>query len=346
MSLFTDINSENKVRISLTSFAMNTLQEDQANLGIGTATLLNRIIAGYSLSAKASLSVQLNACQTSLMNSLGPEYSEVMDKLIAAECEKLTSALPVYQEAKSSVLFRLSKANLFLLTSDASTHEELYYPKGIKKYLDALIEEFCRLPYLEREKYYCKDVLDTLLQAAKEGNAVCIFHSFGRKYLMKIYKIASDPLSTYSYVIAKAIAPDFPKIDGKIYSLRLSRIDKAVIRQDTDGSFTKAETKEIDKILMEDGVQFTGGYPVTITVRFTDKGLKKLSSQMNLRPKCIRIHSEDAHVRDFACTSLQARFYFSRFGAEALVLSPACLQEEMHKWYQEAEAAYSTMTAS
>lgn len=73
MSLFKEINSENKLRITITYLAMNTLREDEADFALGMATLVNRIIAYYSPIANASISVQVSKYAARLKKALGYE---------------------------------------------------------------------------------------------------------------------------------------------------------------------------------------------------------------------------------------------------------------------------------
>ena len=340
MSLFREINTENKLRLTLTYLAMNTLREDQEYFDIGIAALVNRIITHYSPDANASISMKLAIYRNNLASTLSGTHADVIELLVKAEEKRLIASIPAYRDTPGSFLLRISNANIFLLTEDTTSHEELYYPKGIKGYVQALVEEFCRLPFIEREKIYCREIYNQLLQAMNKEYAVYIIHSYGKKYLSRIYAITSDPLSTYSYVVCRLINPQNKKMDGRIYSFRLSRILQVIEKPSISGAFTDAEKKSTADAIAKNGVQFITDRINTVVVEFTDEGLKLFNSSMHLRPQVTKIY-EDKHTYEFQCTSGQAVFYFRRLGASAKVIKPAFVAEELAKWYQDAAVKYS-----
>ena len=273
MSLFKEINSENKLRITITYLAMNTLREDEADFALGMATLVNRIIAYYSPIANASISVQVSKYAARLKRALGYEeniwqnqnkkngtqesskshnaskevrdFDEngIIEKLTIAEEQSLISSLPKYKDTPESFLFRVSNDNIFLLTQDPTRHEERYYKKGIKAYVEALVEEFTRLPFVDRERIYCTKVVHTLETAMQTETAVYIFHTFGKKYLMRVFEITTDSLSTHNYIISRLIDTENGKMNNRIYTFRLSRIEKVLEKPGISGAFTDEEKK-------------------------------------------------------------------------------------------------------
>ena len=340
MSLFKKINTENKLRLTLTFFAMNTLQEDCRDFDMTMAALVNRIITFYGPQAAASVSARLAEYKSSLSETLAGVPGEITDRLCKARELQLRAAVPSYKDTPESFLFRVNNANMFLLTEDPASGEELYYPRGMKVYVQALVEEFCRLPFLTRERVYYKDILESLQDAMKRECAVYILHSFGQKYLARIYDITSDPLSTYTYVVCRLISPQNKKRDGRIYSFRLSRIKNVIPRPSISGAFSPEERKKTAAAVAANGVQFVSDRVNTIIVEFTDEGLKLLKSNMQLRPHVTKVH-EDGHTLEFRCTSGQAIFYFRRLGAQARVIKPAFIRRELASWYLEAAQAYS-----
>ena len=369
MSLFKEINSENKLRITITYLAMNTLCEDEADFGLGMATLVNRIIAYYSPIANASISVQVSKYAARLKKALGYEeniwqnqnkkngtqesskshnaskevrdFDEngIIEKLTIAEEQSLISSLPKYKDTPESFLFRVSNDNIFLLTQDPTRHEERYYKKGIKAYVEALVEEFTRLPFVDRERIYCTKVVHTLETAMQTETAVYIFHTFGKKYLMRVFEITTDSLSTHNYIISRLIDTENSKMNNRIYTFRLSRIEKVLEKPGISGAFTDEEKKKTALAVSKSGAQFLGDRISNIVVEFTDEGLKQFASQMHLRPHVKKIRP-DGHTYEFECTSTQAIFYFRRLGATAKILKPAFLTREMEKWFHNAAEHY------
>lgn len=339
MSLFKEINSEHKLRLTLTLFAMNTLHEDEIDFNLSIATMLNRIITYYSAEADASVSIKLMKYEKKMKSVLGDGNDETVKKLIAAEEKALIASVPKYDDTPQSFVFRINNANMFFLTQDVTSCEDRYYKKGMKPYIEALVEEFCRLPFIEREKIYCSEVYNALNSAIKTETAVYIFHNFGKKYLMRVFEITTDPLNTYHYVIARLIDTKGGRMNDRIYTLRLSRISRVMEKPSVSGAFTTEEKKKNALAVSKSGVQFLGDKVCNIVVEFTDKGLKNFSTQLHLRPHVTKIR-EDGHTYEFECTNTQAIYYFKKLGASAKVIKPAFVRKELAKWYREAAEMY------
>ena len=339
MSLFPEINTENKLRLTLTYLAMNTLREDQKDFDMGIAALVNRIIAYYSTEAKASISIRLSEYKKSVESTLGDRHREIIDALVSAEKKNLMESVPVYRDRPESFLLRINNSNMFLLTEDPTSGEEEYYSKGIKAYAEALVEEFCRLPFIKRERIYYKDIYDQLAMAMKNEYAVYIEHSFGKRYLIRIYDLTTDSLSTYTYVVCRLINMKNKQMNGRIYSFRLSRIEKVIAKPSVSGAFTAEEKKSTANAIASNGVQFVSDRINTIVVRFTNEGLKMFNSNLHLRPHISKTH-DDGHTFEFECTSGQAIFYFRRLGATAKIIKPAFVAKELAIWFQNAAETY------
>ena len=342
MPLFPPINTENKLRLTLTLFAMQTLQEDARDFDLPVATLLNRILQYFAPEAEASLSLRLLHYEQEVRAVLGEDQEEAVQALVRAKEQKLRESLPRYGEKPASILFRVNNANLFFLTQDRTSREDLFYRKGLKAYAEALTEEFCRLPFLQRERIYCSEVCRALEAAMQAGHAVYLFHTFGSSFLLRIFDIVTDPLSTYHYVIARQIDPAGGKRNGRTLTFRLSRIARVTEKPDIPGTFTEEEKKKTAQAVRETGAQFLNDRVSRVVVEFTDAGLKSFASQLHLRPRVAKIR-EDGHTYEFACTASQAMFYFRRLGAEAKVLRPAFVRKEMAKWYESAAEAYAAL---
>ena len=339
MSLFYEINTENKLRITITYLAMSTLREDEADFGLGLSTLVNRIISYFVPEANASVLVQISRYENRLKEVLGKDAKNVLEKLVAAEEKVLVDSIPTYADTSESFLFRITNNNMFLLTQDPTTREDKYYQKGIKAYVEALVEEFVRRPFVERERLYCSEVYQALETAMKTETAAFIFHTSGKKYLMRVFEITTDSLSTHSYVIARLIDKSNEKMNNRIYTFRLSRIEKVLAKPGISGAFTEDERKKTACAVSQAGAQFLGDRIARVVVEFTDEGLKQFASQMHLRPHVSKIH-EDGHTYEFECTSTQALFYFRRLGPTAKVMRPAFLTRELAKWYLDAAEHY------
>lgn len=173
----------------------------------------------------------------------------------------------------------------------------------------------------------------------KEQAAAFIFHTYGKKYLMRVFSIETDSLSTHSYVIGRLIDLKNKRMNNRIYTLRLSRIEKVVLKRQISGSFSDEEKEKTALAVSEAGAQFLGDRVSKVVVKFTDAGLKQYASQMHLRPHATKI-SKDGHTMEFECTSTQALFYFRRLGGNAKIIKPATLTRDMENWFKEAYEHY------
>lgn len=154
--------------------------------------------------------------------------------------------------------------------------------------------------------------------------------------------IGTDPLSMYTYVITKNLSPDTPPLDGRIYTYRLSRIDKVVEKPNVSGAFSSEERLAIDKDITEKGVQFVGDYLRTIVVEFTDQGIKELNSQLHLRPHIKKIR-EDKHTYEFQCTRVQA--FGSYFQKQNSYYQGSCFFTIMQSYIQISSPAPSAVVS-
>ena len=140
-------------------------------------------------------------------------------------------------------------------------------------------------------------------------------------------------------MICRLINMKNKQMNGRIYSFRLSRIEKVIAKPSVSGAFTAEEKKSTANAIASNGVQFVSDRSNTIVVRFTNEGLKMFNSNLHLRPHISKIH-DDGHTFEFECTSGQAIFYFRRLGSTAKIIKPAFVAKELAIWFQNAAETY------
>ena len=62
---------------------------------------------------------------------------------------------------------------------------------------------------------------------------------------------------------------------------------------------------------------------------------------LHLRPAYISYEENDGHIYTFESTPSQIKYYFTRFGKHAQVLSPEFLVEDFRRFYREALRKFS-----
>ncbi len=75
-----------------------------------------------------------------------------------------------------------------------------------------------------------------------------------------------------------------------------------------------------------------------IYVKLTKAGVNKYHRQTHLRPSLVREQEDGVYV--FKCTTVQAEFYFFKFGKDAEILFPIDLRERFESMYKDAANIY------
>ncbi len=349
MSQFEGFNAENKLRIPLTAYAAQVIENDCMNFAKKRATLINSIILNYYQSAECSISLRLIDYKNELSNCFS--YSEIknnqpiIDKIIS---RKATELKELYAKRHTSDLnwqISLNKKVKELLTNDPNSFEEKYYGERPGHYVHSLIEEYAQLPYYRREEVIYKDFIDTINNAIDSGYVLNLLNTKGNHISLKPYKIATDPLSMYHYLVGYSIMPDssLSVVSEKklpdVLSIRLSRLTAVDIQYFNSSSITPKEERQINSELEKKGVQFVSGDVSSIKIWLSDNGIKKYNSQLHLRPAGTK-DDLDNHIYLFECTEAQALFYFISFGKDARVIFPETLKNQFKEIYNEALTSY------
>lgn len=354
-----DVNTEQKQSINLSAFAITVLRGDieQFAPGMTMTGFLNAVIERYSGLADASVHASLLRRQAELAAALDQDdllSSELTSEqrkrvihLLDAETEsRLLDESRLYESGKTFT-FRLNNRNREnFFGNEADPCPELaWYGGYFSRYLKALVEEYCSLPLFSREEVFFHEYLDLVEDAVNAARIVRIEMvsplTGNESWDVRPFGIHPDPSRMYHYLIGKSVRAGGPRRDEKIASIRLSRIRKLTVlnkKTSRSGMLSAAEKKEIRHKISTNTVSFLIGEEEDIVVRFSEAGKKKYQGSLFLRPP-VRHIDEDGNWH-FLCTSMQARAYFIRFGADALILSPSVLRESLAKTYADAAAAY------
>lgn len=339
---FSYINEDQKQHLNLSEEAWLILEQDRAAFGGETlAGFLNHILLNYCETAKASLFRTRQEKIKEYYEKLSalPEDTRKQAAEILAEQDITAIQAQVQSYPKGhGVKIRLNNELFAYLTEtpspnnpDSGCQENRYYEDHIGRYLKALLEEYARLPYLQREEIYFAQHFRTLKNCIESGNKAKIQVSSGNEYLMRPYKITPDSQSTYHYLIAWSDEEDRP------YSYRISLLQR--VRQTSQGGkLTTDKEKRIEQALQEKDVPYIAGTVQEIRVQLTPNGVNKYQSILHLRPQCHAIEDENIYV--FHCTAYQAEHYFSKFGPDATVLSPQNLADKLRRFHLRALQNY------
>lgn len=348
MPCFEDFNAENKLRIPLSAYAAQIIDNDCLAFSLKKTTLINSIILNYYQHADCSISLRLRDFRNELKDCLPSkkENEDLVDRLVEGRAKKLSAIYSQKKPADVNWQITLNKRVKEFLTQDTYTCEERYYGPRPGRYVRSLIEEYAQLPYHRREEIVYKELLDTINAGIKGRYILNLTNLKGSHISIRPYNVETDPLSMYHYVVGYSVphtdlADDSEiKYPAQILSIRISRLINAEIQFLQSGAITELEVQQIKKELHQKSVQFVSGRSSTIKVRLSDSGIKKYETQLHLRPNTIGKDPIDDHIYLFECTEAQILYYFFSFGKDAIIIEPQSLAEKFSLDYKEALLQY------
>ena len=216
--------------------------------------------------------------------------------------------------------------------------EDKYYDNKRGKYIKCVLEEYARLPYIEREKIYLTPFITEIEKAIHDKKQLRVTTEKGAIYNVYPYDISSDPLSTANYLVGYSQQDDNPDAELRPCSFRISALKHVKISKSKSAFIPKEKQKNLSKLVASRGVQFLISTEEEIHVRLTDSGRHKYYRQSHLRPTLVE--EQEGNIFVFRCTNAQAEFYFFKFGKDAEILFPAELREKFKSMYQSAADIY------
>ncbi len=332
-------NDDNKIHINLSSYAMSIIDDDMFTFGVNNkSTFINIVFENYKEDATSSISIKTEEYKTKLnlllCNFSNNTKESIIDTLSKEYKMKLQKSIT--SEKGVGIKIRLNNNNTKYLIDDFF-EEGTNYSQSIGKYLKAIIEEYCRKPYITREKIFFKDKYELIKSAIEDKKRILLWHkSYDTKHIILPFSITQDNNNLYNYIVGFEITDQDIK-SKKIFVMRLSNIQEIRITP-VRASISKNDVLKIQNALQDKGVQFLSQDMNTYKIRFSDSGLNKYNSIHHLRPNYTHVDSDGIYT--FICTSSQFEFYFFKFGADAEVIEPAEMREKFVTMYQAAANLY------
>ena len=352
MPQFKDFNTENKLRIPLSAYAAQIIDNDCLSFSMKRTTLINLIILNHYQDAECSISLRLRDYRAELIKHLG-EYKAKQNEVILKSIldsrakllkEKYARRFP----ADVNWQITLNKRVKTFLTEDTYASEETFYGQKPGHYVRALLEDYAQLPYHRREEIVFKRLIDIINNGIKDHLVLNLTNTKGSHLSIKPYKIETDPMSMYHYLVGYNIAAIEPQdsqdtsyYNPPVISIRISRLVDVEIQYYQPGAISIFEEQQIKKELEHKTVQFVSGKSSVIKVWLSERGIRDYESQLHLRPSFIGTDPSDNHIYIFECTEAQILYYFWRFGKEAKIISPEALADRFRQSYTEALNNYN-----
>lgn len=357
---------ETKQRLSLSKRSRLIIERDAELFkeSQNYSHLINRIIRVYAERADASISRVLKREEAVLKHSLKSidksarrNAIELLlcekEKQLKKKAENLIKRKGASQVDGKDVpcQIRIDRENLKWLGREGIS-ESKFYNDRIGLYIKALVEEYADLPYVEREKLFFYNHINSV-NSAKEDKVILKIrlHTKNKNFedgvirdniiYMKPYKIATDSESLYNYIIGitKVRYDDTWSDTSKISSIRLSSIKECKCME-TKASISKTEATKIESEIEKRGVQFLSSDGARkIVVQFTETGEKMYQRMLHLRPSYTS--KKNNREYEFYCTDEQATNYFFKFGHHVKIIEPVYLADLFGRRYRSAAMQYS-----
>ena len=221
---YNKLRTEQRQHISLSKYAHDTICNDAIEFmgEVNKSGFINKIIQNFYENANASISMVLKQQKISFHNilhennnsttniPLSPEEERIINLLSNAHITKTLTTVNSYSK-DIALKIRLNNFVYDLLyPSDYSPWSESDYYPTQGAYIKALIEEYSRKSFFEREEIYYKDIIDTINTELSRGSTdhrlVAIKYLTGSSkintYTVKLFKLTTQSERNYHYLIA------------------------------------------------------------------------------------------------------------------------------------------------
>ena len=254
---------------------------------------------------------------------------------------------------------RDSIANVFIEEYGDLFSDEPSYSSYIKRFIDLLLNKYGSLPTHKREAIYFRDKHTIITECINKHRLIRI-ETNDEEFIIKPYSLLVDPSVRYLYLTGY--------VEDTICSFRFSRISISSLGNqfdDNSGELTYKEKEKIKNRILGSGVAYLSEKVIdNIEVLLTEYGYYLYSEVIiHQRPDL----KESGTIQDpieqltndeidslkkatgfeytkrihCSCTKRQARLFFSRFGCEAVIITPRDLSEECRKFADDASKAYN-----
>ena len=351
-----NINEEHRIAFSFSKSAFVVIEQDMLDFRINKmSTFVCHVFENYYETAEASIGRTLERKKKKYMATLCdlPEQvsSSVVDVLIEQDRRELVERHTEHIKGERTRVLRLRNSTYKKICQCMQTEPKYY--RSISSYMSAVVEEYCSLPHVERERIYYKERFDLIRDAAEKRKRLRVTIQDGRQFIVyPQYKegtnaaekcdqsdcacIETDRLNTASYLVGYSRYPEQKKNEKIPASFRITSLAEIEGEEETY-ILSKQDRDHLVQSIKKRGVEFLLHEPIEVRVRLTPRGEYKLSRISHLRPREI---GQEGDVHIFQCTQMQAEFYFIRMGADCEILAPEALRSSFAEMYSAVEKIY------
>ncbi len=200
----------------------------------------------------------------------------------------------------------------------------------ISSFYRSLFDSYCSLPRNKREQIIFKDSINVINQAIKKKKR--IFFTTNNSEIIKevsVYSLCSSKDELFNYIVVLE--------KNRRMSYRLSRLNGVKLLSIDSEDFTN------HKVLLDKQIKYAPQYVIgendteLIQIKLTKKGESLYRKIYLFRPPFIK---KENNIYTFDCAYVHIIFYFSRFGQDAIVISPSSLKRSLLGYYKYSFLAF------
>ncbi|MBP5281437.1 MAG: WYL domain-containing protein [Lachnospiraceae bacterium] len=202
---------------------------------------------------------------------------------------------------------------------------------SLSQYVNDLFASYLSIARSQREKIIFRDVYETLENAIRKNNIITFTStsaSAGSVFTVKPYLIAVSKEEQCNYLLCQDKSSRFTR------TFRVSRIRALYTTQETFRP-NKDVARELKEIAIRNPQ--SAAKNIDATVLLTDRGIAKFRVIVKNRPEVLK---RDGNTFYFHWPRIPLEDYFSRFGKDAIILSPRDSHDHMITFYKNALSAY------
>ncbi len=315
------------------------------------ANILEKDAEGFEFFKKDGRTVNKNALLTNLIINYHKNFTQRQNELLTFFKDKISSSVSIKEKSLNELCFDLceklnersaspngEKFNKLISLKPTKESEpiidyiEKYCLMGrtLSQYFRSMFSSYAALPQDKRELIIFKQQYDSILQAIKEKKRVFLTTRWGfnQKIDCAPYDIANSKEELHCYVLVAT---------NGCSTVRLSRI-VSVTPLAVNAEFNQKQIEIFEKMKTY-GPQFIyTPYETETLVELTAKGIDKFKKIYVHRPVPIKVENNHYY---FNCSHTQIVQYFVRLGADAKIIYPQRVRDEVYNFHRRALNRYS-----
>lgn len=200
--------------------------------------------------------------------------------------------------------------------------------RTLSEYFRSMFASYAALPQDKRELIIFRRQYEGVTRAIREKKRIFITTKWGKQRIeCAPYAVANSKEELHCYVLAA---------HNGCSPIRLSRI-VSVTQLAEDAEFTQKQIETFEKMKTY-GPQFIyTPYDCEVLVELTDRGVNKFRAMYVHRPIPVKV---EGNLYYFDCAQSQVKQYFERFGADAKIIYPKRVRDDVYNFHKFAALRY------